>query len=155
MGNYATTTDLIARFEDDAAVAHLTDTADTSTPDPDVLNEIINGAEGRINSYAGRKYLTPFSTSDTNFASFLKSLTLDLAVFHLVGARGDLVSDAKTLAHDNAIEWLKDLAVGKVVPPAAATQPTTESRDPVAAFGTAGTGDSSKRLFSRDTQANL
>ena len=155
MGNYASTTDLVNRFEDDAAVAHLTDTAETGTPDTDVLNEVINGAEGQINSYAGRKYLVPFATSDTGFAAFLKSITLDIAVFALVGARSDLVSDAKTLAHDKAIDWLKELAAGKVVPPAAATQPTTESRDPVAAFGTAGTGDSSRRLFSRDTQANL
>ena len=155
MGNYATTTDLVNRFEDDAAVAHQTDTADTGIPDPDVLNEVINGAEGLINSYAGRKYDIPFSTADTGFASFLKSLTLDIAVFHLVGARSDLISEAKTTAFDKAIEWLEKLAEGKVVPPAAATQDTTAARDPIAAFGTAGTGDSSKRLFSRETQANL
>lgn len=155
MGNYASTSDLVNRFEDDAAVAHLTDTADTGTPDTDVLDEVINGAEGLINSYAGRKFDIPFSTADSGFAAFLKSLTLDIAVFHLVGARSDLVSEAKTAAFDKAIEWLEKLAEGKVVPPAAATQDTTAARDPVAAFGTAGTGDSSKRLFSRKTQANL
>ncbi|KKM76399.1 hypothetical protein LCGC14_1380550 [marine sediment metagenome] len=155
MGNYATTTDLANRFENDAAVAHLTDTAETGTPDTDVLDEVISGAEGLINSYGARKYDIPFSTSDTGFASFLKSLTLDIAVFNLVGARGDLASEAKTTAYEKALEWLEKLAEGKVIPPATATQTTTAARDPVAAFGTAGTGDSSKRLFSRSTQANL
>ncbi len=155
MGNYASSTDLANRFANDAEVAHLTDTSDTGTPDPDVLNENVNFAEGQIDSYAGRKYLTPLATDDTVFANFLKSLTLDIAVYHLVGARGDLAPEAKTLAHDKAIDWLEKLAEGKVVLPAAATQPTTAAREPIAAFGTAGTGDNSKRLFSRATQANL
>ena len=155
MGNYATSDDLANRFENDATVAHLTDTAETGTPDTDVLNELILAAEGEIDSYAGRKYLTPLTTTDTVLGNFLKSITLDLAVARLVGDRGDLLPEAKAAARDRAIEWLEKLAEGKVVLPAAATQPTTAARDPIAAFGTAGTGDNSNRLFSRATQANL
>ena len=155
MGNYASTTDLTARFESDADVAHLTDTADSGSPDTDVLNEVIDHAEGQVDSYVTRRYLVPVAVADhTGLAAMMKSVTLDLAQFHLY-ARGHQQSEPTTALHDKAIEWLRDVSKGVVILPSPDTEPATASREPDAAFGTAGTGDDTSRIFSRDTQNAL
>jgi len=157
MGNYATTSDLIARFEDDEAVAHITDNEDTGTPDTDVLNEVINDAEATIDSYVSVRHIVPVVVAnDSVLAARMKSVTLDIAVWKLC-ARGDFASEAKTRAYDDALEWLRGVASGKVMLPAAAVQAVTQTNLPAGSWGIPGeqVSGENQRLFSRQTQENL
>ena len=155
MGNYATTAQLKARFEDDTAVAHLTDSATTGSPDDDVLTEVVNHAEGQMDSYFARRFAVPVDvSSDTVLAAMLKSVALDLAVYHLL-VRGGVVTEPKLVAHDKALAWLKDVAKGEAVLPSADEPATTTTRENIFAWGTAGETDSSQRKFSRAAQESL
>lgn len=155
MGNYASQADLKARYEDDVAVAHLTLDEETGTPNTAVLDEVIDDAEGEINSYLAARYLVPVDvSSDTGLAARLKSLTLDLATYKLELRTGH-VTDERGKAHDDGIAYLDKISKGAVFLPAAAAPASTASRAEVARFGTAGTSDSSNRLFTRATQAKL
>ena len=153
MPNYTTTTKLKARFEDDEAVAALTDTLDsTGAPDEAVLAEVIADAEGEIDSYLAVRYKVPVSvSSDSVLANRLISLTLDIATVNLL-ERGDQVSEAQQRRRDRATAYLEKLSTGELLLPSAATLTTTETKEPLVAYGTAGTGDDSDRLFSRATQ---
>lgn len=154
MGDYHTRADLQARFEDDEAVAHLTDTSDSGTPNTAVLDEVIDGTEGEMNSYIGSKYLIPVAVGDhAQLAAMMKSRALDMSVFHLL-ERGDVVPEAKRLAYDNAIVWCKAVASGSAVLPTPDTEAGTASRDPVATYG-APDPDSEHRVFTRTTQERL
>ena len=155
MGNYATTAELTARFLNSTEAAFLTDVEESTTPDAAVQAEVINDSEGLIDSYLSTRYAVPVDVSgDTVLAARLKGVTLDLAGHRLL-VRQDLESDAKQRANDEAIDWLKGIAEGLVNLPSAATLPSTESENPQIAFGTAGTSDSSNRLFTRATQGGL
>lgn len=154
MGNYATTAQLQARFEDKAEVAALTDTAESGTPDPAVLTEVLDGAEGLLDAYIAAQHRTPIAVaSDTVLANFMRTMTLDVAQYKLL-ERGDIVPETKLRAYDNAIQWAKDVGTGDAVLPAAVAQPGTEAIDPTAAHGFA-TGSNSTRRFTRATQGGL
>lgn len=155
MGNYASSSDLKARFEDDTEVAYLTNTAASGTPDEDVITECINYAEGLIDSHVGMRYAIPVTvSSDAVLAAMLKSAALDLAVYHL-RQRGDVMPTTAKDAHDKVMAWLDRISKGEVLLPSAATIASTASREPMVLYGTAGTGDDSNRLFSRATQENI
>ena len=155
MGNYATTTDLKDRFEDIAAVAHLTDTSDTGTPDEDVLNEVIDHAEMQIDGSCAVRYLIPIQVSgNAGLTAFMKSLTLDIAQFHLYG-RHHTVTESITLFHDKAMEWLEKVTKGEVLLPSPDTEASTTSRDPLISFTTTDVGSDSDRIYSRKTQGAL
>lgn len=152
MGNYASTAELEARFDGDAEVASQTDNEDTGTADTTVLNEVIDNAEGEIDSAVGMRYLVPVDTTDTIVAARMKSITLDLAVWGL-HIRGGVAPVPVIEARDAVREWLDLLAEGKRVLPQPATANTTTARETLADWGTAGTtSSSSNRLFSRATQ---
>ncbi len=153
MGVYATNDELKARFLNNAAVAHLTDTADSGVPDEDVLTEVIGHGEGDIDSYAAMKYKVPLAVADhTSLANIAKSKTLDLAVFYLY-VRSNKVPDAIQVAFDKVFEWLVLLAKGEVILPTPDTEETTASRSPMIAFGTSDADDdASERIFNRQTQ---
>ena len=156
MGNYAVVADLKARFENDRTVAFLTDDTESGVPSTDVLDEVINHAEGEINSYAARKFLVPMDVSgDTGFAAFMRSLTLDIAVWRLVGPRGDIVSEPKQAAYDNAILWLEKLGRGDVEPPTPDTVAGTTSRETDFAYGVGATDSQSERHFTRSQQSSI
>lgn len=154
MGNYASTAELEARFEGDPETAALTDNEESGAPDETVLAEVLDDAEGEIDGYAGLKYLVPLDVTDARTAARLKSVALDLAVWRL-HVRTGAVTEVKQLSRDHAVEWLTKLSKGEVVVPQPETPTSTTSRSPIAAYGTAGTGDSSNRLFSRATQDGL
>lgn len=154
MGNYATIAELKARYPNDLAVAHMTGDAETGVPDDDVLNEIVDGAEGEMNSYIGLRHQVPVDVStDTELAALLKSMTLDLAVVRLQ-TRNNKVSEVKADARVAVMEWLVNVSTGKAKL-AAATPPASQTADPIARTGTAGTGSGSARTFTQATQANL
>lgn len=157
MGNYASTAELIARFEDTSAAAFATDAGEVGTPDTDVLNEVINDAESVIDGYVGVRHIVPVVVAgDTVLANRMRSLTLDIARYKL-DLRGDYVSDARAAAYEAAIKWLEGVSTGKIMLPAAAAQATTASNTPDATWGIAGetVSGTSQRLFSRETQERL
>lgn len=156
MPNYTTTTKLKARFEDDDAVAALTDTLGISgSPDEDVLTEVVHDAEGEIDSYLAVRYLVPVDVaSHTVLANRLNSLALDIAVVNLL-ERGDQVSEAQQRRRDRATAYLEKLSTGELLLPSATTLTTTTTNEPLVAFGTAGDGDNTLRVFTRDTQRGV
>src|SRR3989337_3538661 len=104
MGNYASVADLQNRFETNEAVAHLTNTIDeTGVPDTAVLNEVIDHAEGFINSFCGNRYKVPVSTTDAGVAAMLKGITLDLAAYFLVARPGAQDFALMQISHDQAV----------------------------------------------------
>ena len=106
-----------------------------------------------INSYVGMRYHVPVDVSgDTGLAAFLLSMTLNLAVFNLAARPGSEVPETIQRARDNETVWLEAVAVGNVVLPASATPASTDTREPKTSWGTAGTGASSQRVFTRATQ---
>lgn len=159
MGNYASTDDLKARFENDAAVAHLTDTADTGDPNTTVLNEVIDRAEAQLDAYIGLKHEIPVKVADhPSLANIMKSLTLDVAQRHLY-ARHHQVTEAIKELHDEAIQWAKDVASSKdgiAVLPTTDTEPTTLNREPLISVGSADASlETSRRIFTRETMDSL
>lgn len=155
MGNYASQSDLKARYEDDAAVAELTFDSASGTPDASVLDEAILDAEGQIDSYVANRYKIPVDvSSDTTLAARMKNLTLDLACYALELRSGKVTED-RVKARDDAIEYLVRISRGEALLPSATAPDTTESRASLARYGTAGDGTSSRRVFTRDTQEAL
>ena len=158
MGNYASTTDLIARFESSADLAHLTDSVDDGAADTAVLDEVINDAEGEIDTYLAKRYAVPIDTTlSTVLAARMLSMTLNIATWNLTAIRGDIVSESKTIAHTLLIEYLTKLSKGELILPSATPVPTTTSDLPGASWGTAdaASDQTSQRKFTRSTQSKL
>ena len=155
MGNYATIEDVKSRFTDDIELAHLTLDEETGTPDDDVIEGYIAGAEGEMNSYIGKRHLIPYDTSlDAGVAATLKDKCVDLVVYALTRRNGPVATPLRE-ARDDGVEWLTKLAANEIALPSTETPPASTSDEPLFASGTAGTGDTSSRVFSRATQENL
>ena len=155
MGNYASTTELVARFKNVAEVEHLAGKPSTDAAYTAVLNEVIDGAEGDIDSTAAVLYEVPLDVAgDAVMAAYVKSMTLDLAVGSLFD-RGRNVPIAIELARTRRMEWLDKLAKGARKLPSSRTEASTVSSDPVSTWGIASDTDDSQRVFSRKTQEAL
>lgn len=155
MANYATTSELQARFNSAEEVALLTHTV--GTPDATVLTDMLESAEGDINSRIGKRYATPVVvTANTELTALMKRKTLDLAEFYLL-REGDRVSALKERQGESVLLWADSIAEGRYVLSGAVTPPSTASRDPLASW----TGsdrdltDVDTRVFSRETMAGL
>lgn len=162
MGNYHSNADLKARFADDATVAQLTgsDSADTGVPDESVLTEVVNGSEAEAESYIAKRYLVPVAVADHDgLAARMKSLCLDVSVYHLLANAGSLTEDAEK-AYEACVAWLKMVAKGEVVLPSPDTEPSSESDEPQVEWGigeTPESGDPDKhnRVFTRSSMSGL
>lgn len=155
MGDYASTTELKERYENDAEVAHLTLDAETGTPDDVILGQVIDFAEGQINASLATRYLVPVDVSlHPNAGTFLKGLTLDMASYHLENRTG-VVTPTHDKVNDQSLDWLEKVSKGEVLLPATASPAFTESRGSLARFGTADTSDSTQRVMTRATQSRL
>ncbi len=158
MGYHVTTDQLIARFESEAAVAHLTD-ASFDSADTDVLNAIINESEGFVYSYLARRYKTPVITvGDPQLEYVLEGIVLDIAQYRLL-ARGNNITDAKQQVYDHALKWCEGVADGSIPLPAEAQPDPTEVRSPVASWGSGDFDEdndsTNRRIFTRDSLSNL
>ncbi len=150
MPNYATTSDLTARFPDEDAVARLTnqDYQDGDSIDTSVLTTFLDQAEGLINSYIGMRYLVPVATTDDSVAALMKRITLDVAQYNLAST-SEILTDAKQVLYDAVIEWLEKISEGKVILPGGDPIASTTSRPSRvnSSFGT--------REFTREKQSGL
>lgn len=154
MGNYATIADVKSRYADDTEVAHLTRDEVTGVPDEAVIEAYIAGAEGKMNSYIGKRYRIPYASADPGVTATLKDTCVDLVVYAMT-IRAGPVAPALREARDDAMEWLTNVAANATVLPSTDTPPSSESDLPLFESGTAGTGSTSGRVFSRATQEDL
>lgn len=156
MGNYASTTELSARFGSTEEVAFATDSTDPTTPVTAVLTEAIGAAEGEMNSYIGKRYAVPASTSDAEVDELLTSCALDMAKFHLLNRKPG-TPEQVTAQYERRVAWLKMIANGEVVLPGTTTLASTTSRNPLASWTDSERvlDDTRGRLFSRDTCSAL
>lgn len=155
MGDYVTAADVETRYASELELSHVTDDETTGTPDPVVVNEAIDGAEGLANSYIGKRYLLPYDTTlDVKVAGVLKTFVLDLVVYQLA-KRQPAIPQSIIDSRVEAIDYFERIADGRVVLPSTATPPSTRTDEPMFQSGTAGTGTTSNRKFTRDTQSAL
>jgi phage gp36-like protein len=157
--DYATTADVIARFNSDAEVLHLIDNAAGSISDATTLARLraaIYRAEGTVNGYLAKRYDVPIDTSsDTNLANTLEQLSTDLAEYHLVASRSEHISEALQRIHDEAIEFLRAIASAEINLPAEEAVDGTEANAVIVSWGDNDASTSSERVFSRSKQARL
>jgi len=116
--SYASNADLEERLGS-AAYVQLTDDTGTGSADLDKVAEALNGAEGEVNSYLGRRVKVPVDTAgETQLAAVLKSITLDVAVYRLHTRRPPVPADVR-YRYESAVQWLQRIASGQAVLPAA------------------------------------
>jgi len=119
---YVTTNDVQERLGDQLYV-ELTDDTGNGSADLDKVNEAIEGAEGEVNSYLGRRYAVPVSLSGQSMISqVLKSFVLDLVEHRLHSRRPPVPEDVRR-KRGEALVWLKRVADGEIVLPTATTVP--------------------------------
>lgn len=129
---YCTPDELIATFNEQR-LAELSDDSG-SFPDDTVIQGAIDFASGRIDSYLVGRYVVPVP-SPSPVLGVLKNHCIVLALFRLFQDRL-LAESYKSFVDDvnNAIEWLKAVAEGKMDLPLAPTNavnlPGTE-QDPL------------------------
>lgn len=158
MSTFATVADFKQRFASDAEVAALTDNTAAEGPDTDVIQDALDEAEGVINSYLSKRYAVPPSVTDSVVAATLRGCTLDIAVYHVVGGRSDVISEAKRLIYEQRLAWLKAVSMGDVFLPSAAPLGSTSSSAYMVAWGSGDAdvaSDTAVRTFSRASMAGL
>lgn len=145
---YASISDLEERLGS-AVYVQLTDDVGTGSPDEDTAAEALDGAEGEVNSYLGRRYAVPVDVSDEpSLAAVLKSITLDLAEYRL-HARRLIVPEDVRLKRKAAVQWLDRVARAQVVLPSAG------ALDENSASGLGGYVTGNPRVVSRDALEGL
>jgi len=134
---YATQDDLLTMISQSELAALSAETGDE--PDGQVVAEAIARADAEIDAACGLRYTVPFSPVPER----VKSLSADLAVYHLFSRRG-VAPAVWRQKYEDAQTFLKQVAAGQATlagsggePPAAARQ----SPDFISAH----------RIFSRDT----
>ena len=158
MGNYLSTAELLTRFPDDADAAFFTDDEGAGAPTADHLNDIIEAAEGMINSRIGKLWATPVDVAlDTELSNTLKRHTLDLAEALMVGGRSERLSEVKQGQLDRVLEWADRIGDGTYVLPGGVTPAGPTSIDPRAAWSGSNRTliSTSPRIFTRDSTAQL
>jgi len=145
---YASTSDLKERMGA-ATYVQLTDDEGTGQADEDKAVEALEGAEGEVNSYLGRRYAVPVElTGEASTAAVLKSITLDLAEYRLHARRLIIPEDVRR-KREAAVRWLEEVASGRAV------LPSVDSLESNAATGPGGFVTGSERTFSRESMEGL
>ena len=133
---YITSTDLEKRFGTAAKLAQFTNETGT-TPDTAVVAEVINSAEGEVNSYLAKRYAVPVNVSAyADAAATLKGVCLDLAVHNVHKRRPD-VPETVAETRRAAVQWLDRVAKGEVSLPAATPPASTTAESAGVVFTTA------------------
>ncbi len=138
---YCTQADLLALIPE-KELAQLT--AETgNTPDAEVVAAAIAKADAEIDGYLGLRYVLPLAATPPQ----IKSLSEDMAVYHLYSRRG-IMAEVRRQKYRDAVAFLKDVGGGRA-----------EIHDLAGAEipGDAGAVtevSSSERVFSRDTMKN-
>lgn len=151
MGNYASTAELETRFENAAELEFLTDMPEGQGPDTAVLDDVIEAAEGEIDSALSKRFKTPVTIAgNAPLTALLKRKTLDLAEFYLQ-RRGEDASDVKDQQAQRVLDWLDKVAKGERNLVGAITVTSTLSDSPRGEWSDSGRElpDTSSRIFTR------
>lgn len=157
MGNYASTSELLAQFQDELEVAHLTGDVADGTPETTDLDDALEWAEGRINMRIGQRFLTPVTVATSaETGRLLKRSTLRLAAIALI-RRGPGLAQFKRDEETEILAEYDRVARGELTLPGAVTLPSTASREPRLSWSdsTRMQPDDSGRLFTRDSASRL
>jgi len=116
--SYLSNTDIQTRLGP-AAYVQLTDDAGTGSANEAVVDEARLAAEGEVDSYLARRFVTPIDLArHPELADLLRSLCLDLAEHRLRLRRPPLPAEA-TARRNAAVAWLERVASGQAELPAA------------------------------------
>lgn len=116
---YVTLSDIETRLGP-AALVQLTDDAHTGEVNLAVVAETVDGAEGEVNSHLALRYTVPMDgVANPDAVAVLRSIVLDVVEYRLHARRPPVPAEvaAKRAA---AVDWLKNVAEGRVVLPATA-----------------------------------
>lgn len=145
---YVTMTDIERRLGTEKFLG-LTDDNGSGAPDSGLVGEVIDGAEGEVNSYLARQYRVPIENADhPELQSLLTSITLDLVEFRLHARRPPVPSTVFAQRND-AVHWLQRVANGDIYLPADKAVAETDIR------GTVASADGEPRVFTRDELSGL
>jgi phage gp36-like protein len=127
-----------------AALIQLADDDGNGVADAGVVDEARLGAEGEVNSYLARRYQTPIDLAvHASLSDVLASVTLDLAEYRLRMRRPPVSEDARR-RRDQAIDWLSQVADGRVDLPSLTAVAATAVR------GTVAHSSGEERLLTRE-----
>lgn len=116
--------DLLDELGEDVLV-QLTDNSGTGEVDVARVEKAIEYAKGVFDAHARTRYSIPVPVTPV-----VKSLNLDLAVFHLMKSRSTLkegVFEIKKIANDDAVKLLLNIANGKTALDVPANEETIEN----------------------------
>ena len=146
--SYITNADIEERLGSDAYV-QLTDDDGDGNADVGVVDEARLGAEGEVNSYLARRYQVPIDlVAHSDLSDLLASITLDLVEYRLRARRPPVPEDAR-LRRDQAVDWLRRVADGRINLPSATEVASNATR------GTLGAISGEDRLLSRDELSGM
>ena len=105
------TIDTLKNYISERDIALLSNDADATTIDADVVQRVIDDAEDHIDSYLAKQYLTPLGA----VPDIITRIAADIVIYDLYSRRGDqetpqTVSDRKK----NAEKWLIMVSRGEV-----------------------------------------
>lgn len=100
-----------------AALTQLTDDAGAGVINTSLVDEARSGAEGEVNSYLARRFLTPIDVgAHADVAGLLASVSLDLVEYRL-HARRPPIPPSVIQRYRSALDWLGKAASGAVALP--------------------------------------
>ena len=134
---YSTQDDLLAMIPEAELAALTAETGDE--PDAQVAAEAIDRADAEIDAACGMRYRVPFSPAPER----VKSLSADLAIYHLYSRRGVAPAIWRQKYLD-ALAFLKQVAGGQATLAGSGGEPPAANRE-------APEMDSANRIFSRET----
>lgn len=133
MGQYLTSAEVVTRLGTKRAYELTTETG--TTPDTDIIDDVIDEAEGEANSYFARRYATPVDVSaHADAVAALKGKIIKLVIYGLE-ARRERPSEATISDRKDAIDWLTKVANGTILLPTATTPAATTADKPIAKHG--------------------
>lgn len=137
---YSTLAD-IREAIDETRLVQLTDDAKTGEVDESIVSRAIEDADREIDGYVGSRHAVPLAP----VPAIIRKFSVDLAITNLY-ARREKENDARTRRYDNAIAFLKQVALGKI-----ALGADDPEGNPPASDAPRFSSENPPRLFSRDT----
>jgi phage gp36-like protein len=148
--SYAVLDDIRTRYGDHY-VYTIADRDGDDAIDTSAVDRILADASGLIDSYLAQRYTLPL----TVVPDIIKRLSIDIAVYWLAIDGGGAATDDKRQRYEDAVDWLKMVANGKIDPigPLSSTVDDDNSDGVLSSHGVL--VSSNPRLFSRATMAGL
>jgi len=121
MATYASRADVVLAAGGEARLLQITDFDGDGLEDSGIVTDAVDEAEAQINTYARKRFATPFDPVPES----IRRLAANLAVY-VLKARRDALTESDDRLQDARLDWLAMLANGKVDPgisPAPAASP--------------------------------